>query len=181
MTITPQEAARALKEVEDVADRSLTLKAYRAASPALILWGCVWFVVNLCCDRWPQSAGAFWLVGDTVGILGSVILGAGDKAARRVQWRSLATVLVALACAAAVAAMAQIRSTETLTAFYSLLVGGAYMIWGVWRGVRIFTLGLMVVMISMFAGLAHPPHAHLLLAVNGGGALILAGLWFRRA
>jgi len=181
MTITPQDAARALKEVEQVADRSSTLMGYRAAGPSLILWGCVWFLVNLCCDRWPHMAGLFWTFGDAIGFAGSFLLIPRTQGVGRISWRSFATLIVAMVSAAASATLLQIRSAETLTAFFTLLVGSVYMIWGCWRGVRIFGLGVMIVVISMVVGLSHPPHFYVWMAVNGGGALILAGFWLRRA
>ncbi len=181
MSLSPQDAARALKDVEQVAGRSSTLRGYRVASPALILWGLVWIVASLCCERWPQRAGAFWLVGDLAGMAGSALIGLRLARVRRGDWRGLATQAVAVVTATAAAGLLQVRAVETLTAFFCLLVGGAYMAWGVWRGARFFALGLIIAAVSLAAGLLHPPHFYLWMAGVGGGALILGGLWLRRA
>jgi hypothetical protein len=181
MTITPQDAEQALKDIAQVTDRTSILQGYRAASPILILWGLVWFIVNVCCDRWPDLAGLIWMFGDAVGVIGSIFIGYRSKGANRMQWRDLATLFVIMGSAAAVATLVRIQSVELMTAFLSLLVGSIYMAWGVWRGARIFALGAVIVMVSMIVGLMQPPHFYLWMAVNGGGALILAGLWLRRS
>ncbi|HEY5411056.1 MAG TPA: hypothetical protein VIJ94_10060 [Caulobacteraceae bacterium] len=180
MTVSPQDAARALKDVEQVAGRSSALRNYRAATPALILWGLVWIVVSVCCDRWPQHAGLLWGAGDLVGIVGTTVIGVRFTGSRPGRWRDLATAGVAIATAMAAVNLLQIRSVETLTALVALGVGGAYMAWGVWRGARFFVLGLIIAVVSLAAGLLHPPHFYLWIAGAGGGALILGGLWLRR-
>ena len=181
LTITPQDAEHALKDAAQVTDRSSILQGYRASSPMLILWGLVWFTVNVCCDRWPHLAGPIWMFGDLVGIIGSIYIGSRLKGAHRMQWRDLATILVAMGSATAAATLLRIQSTELLTAFFTLVVGGIYMAWGVWSGARIFALGAVVISVSMVVGLTQPPHFYLWMAVNGGGALVLAGLWLRKA
>ncbi|MEY4257084.1 MAG: hypothetical protein RLZZ141_2311 [Pseudomonadota bacterium] len=181
MTITPQDAEHALKDIAHVTDRSSILQGYRAAGPMLILWGLVWFIVNVCCDRWPHLAGRLWMAGDLVGIVGSIYIGTRITGAQRMQWRYLATLFVAIGSAVAAAVLLKVQSTELVTAFFTLVVGSIYMAWGVWRGARIFGLGAVIVMVSMLVGLTQPPHFYLWMAVNGGGALILAGLWLRRA
>jgi hypothetical protein len=180
MTVTPQDAARALKDVEQVAGRSSTLRNYRAASPTLILWGLVWIVVNVCCDRWPEQAGLLWAVGDLCGFGGSAVIGFRLAGRERQNWRGLATLALAMATAAAAVFLLHVRSVAAVTALISLVVGGAYMVWGVWRGLRLFALGLFIAAVSLGAGLMQPPHFYLWMAGAAGGALILGGLWLRR-
>jgi len=181
VTVTPQDAARALKEVDQVSSRSSTLRRYRAASPTLILWGVVWIVVNLCCDRWPRQAGPLWGAGDLAGFAGSAVIYFRLASPWPLNWRSLATAAVGVGAVAAAVDLLQIRSVETLTALICLSVGAGYMAWGVWRGARIFVLGLIIAVVSLAAGLLHPPHFYLWMAGAGGGALILGGLWLRQA
>jgi hypothetical protein len=181
MTFTPQDAARALKVVDQISGRSSTLRSYRAASPTLILWGLVWVVVNLCCDKWPRQAGPLWSAGDIVGFAGTAVIGFRLAAPRLLNWRGVATAAVGFAAVAAAVNLLQIRSVETATALICLAVGAAYMVWGVWRGARIFVLGLIIAGVSLAAGLLHPPHFYLWMAGAGGGALILGGVWLRWA
>jgi len=180
MNVTPQDAARALKDVDQVAGRSSTLRAYRAASPVFILWGLVWAVVNLCCDQWPGQAGGLWTAGDLVGFAGSIVIGSRMAGPERLNWRGVVTAAVVMAAAAAVVVLLRIRAVETLTALICLVVGAVYMVWGVWHGARIFILGLIIAGVSLAAGLLHPPHFYLWMAGAGGGALIVGGLWLRR-
>ena len=67
MTVTRNDAATALHDVDSARRHSLTLFKYGLAGPYLLLWGVLWIVAGAVGALSPDNAGIGWLVVDIVG------------------------------------------------------------------------------------------------------------------
>ena len=65
MSISRQDAAAALRDIEDTESRSVTLREYQHAAPHFLIWGIIWAVGYGLSDVFPRQADAVWaaLVG----------------------------------------------------------------------------------------------------------------------
>jgi hypothetical protein len=63
----------------------------------------------------------------------------------------------------------------------SAFVAGFYVLQGVWMGQRFAWIGLAIAVCVIAGWFADREHLELWLGVGGGGALIVSGIWLRRA
>jgi hypothetical protein len=183
MSLSPQEAASTLSDVERAARRSGQAYGYRRASPHLIAWGLIWVIGYATTDLRPDYANIIWPVLTLTGIAASVYLGrcAGSTGtgSYRSSWRVLALVLLAIVFISATYAIMGHVSGPQQGAFVPLLVGTIYAGMGLWLGPRYLVTGLAVIVLTLGGYFYLQEHFLLWQAVVGGGALILAGLWLR--
>lgn len=170
------DAAAALAEVQGARRRSAELRGYSHAGKHLVAWGLVWLVGNLSVQFAP--AAAVWVWGAAVVLVVSFQLLSAGK--RRGGWRVLATVGTGLGFYAAASALLGVQPWLQ-SAFASLIVAAIYVGLGIWIGARFAWIGLLLAAIILTARFAFPAWLPLALGAGGGGALILSGLWLRRA
>lgn len=187
MTVTRNDAATALHDVDSASRHSLTLFQYGLASPFLLLWGVLWIVAGVLAALSPDNAGTGWLVVDIAGLAGTGILIAvqsrryGEGAGRSQLFRCLATGAVVVAFVAlTMSVFAPVSNVEALT-FIALVVAAAYVIAGCWAGVRYAVVGAVLAGVAI--GLFHlaPDFVLVVVPFAGGGTLILGGVWMRSA
>ncbi|WP_042338501.1 hypothetical protein [Paraburkholderia ferrariae] len=63
----------------------------------------------------------------------------------------------------------------------ALIVALFYVLAGLWLGARFVVAGIVLAVLTVFGYFMLAAHFYLWMAVVGGGALMLAGLWLRRA
>lgn len=183
MSIPPQEAADALRNVEHTQHHSAAAYGYQKSSPHLLLWGVIWIIgyaVSYARPTWHL----FWPVLAAIGILGSFFIvwrtsRAGYQAS--LGWRYGATFIAVFLFIAALFAILPPRSSLQIDAFFPLLLAICYVLMGIWtRGARMALLGLALGLLTI-GGYFWLQHYFLLwMAAFGGGALILGGFWLRR-
>src|ERR1700733_4600694 len=88
MTLSPDEAAQALNEIEAAEARSRTAYSYLLGGSYLILWGVIWVFCYGLVDFRPHDVSVIWLIGSAIGILGSVMLGRRRRERERQGWRA---------------------------------------------------------------------------------------------
>lgn len=187
MTVTRNDAATALHDVDSARRHSLTLFQYGLASPFLLLWGVVWIAAGAVAALSPDNAGIGWLVVDIAGLAGTGILIAvqsrryGEGAGRSQLFRCLGTGAVVVAFVALTMSVFTPVSNVGALTFITLMVAAAYVIAGCWAGARYAVVG--VVLAGVAIGLYHlaPDLVPPVVPFVGGGTLILGGLWMRRA
>lgn len=180
MTISREDAAAALRDVESVKTRAVTAHSYRVASGHLILWGLIWLAANLASWLLPQvNASYFWLALCPVGAIGGVLI--GRRVEGKANWRVLAALGFVMAFATAVFSIADFQNGRQYEAFMCLLVALLYMFMGLWVGARFVGIGLVVTLATVVGFYALYEVFYLWMGLVGGGALLVGGLWLRRA
>lgn len=178
--IDQQAAASALDAVDRTRRRSFELRGYAHAGDILIVWGLVWLVCNLATYFGGPAAAKAWPVGVVIASVFSAVRGRvpGGGAAR---WRAFASVATIVALVMLVALIAEIRSPDQGNALISLFIAALYVLQGIWAGPRFAWIGLLLGGLVCAGWFYDRAHLDLWLGIGGGGALIVTGLWLRRA
>ncbi|MGJ4904317.1 hypothetical protein ACQR0V_22320 [Bradyrhizobium sp. HKCCYLS2058] len=177
------EAARALGDIEDVMKRVRQSQIYRLSSLLMILWGVLVFVGNLVTYLTPVHAAKAWLTVYVLGLAGSVVLGAAEKArsgVRSFDVRAVLAFVMFFAFGFFVEAIGHFGPRE-MGAFWPVYFMLFYGLAGLWFGAAFTVFGLCVTALTLvgylFIGAAFP----LWMAFVNGGGLVLGGLWMRRS
>ena len=185
MSVTRDDAASALHDIDKAERHSLTLFQYTAGSPYLLLWGAMWIVAGAVSALSPENTGIGWAVADAVGLAGTAWLAVvqsrryGKDSGRTGTYRFLgAAVVLAAFITLTLTVFAPVSGVEIQT-FIVLLVAAAYALVGCWFGLRFAVVGAALAGLSVGALYYAPANAAYIVPLLGGGALILAGLWMR--
>ena len=187
MTVTRGDALAALHDIESTERRSQTLFRYGLASPYLLLWGALWIVAGAVGALAPAHSGIGWAAVDAAGLAGTGLLiavharrcGKGGDRVRLLRYVGTAAVLAAF-IGLTLMVFAPVSGDEVLM-LITLLVAAAYTIAGCWAGPRYAAVGAALA--GLAVGVLHlaPAYLPLIVPFVGGGALIVGGLWMRRA
>jgi hypothetical protein len=176
-----EDAASALAAIDRTRRRSFELRGYAQAGDIVICWGLVWLICNLSTYFAPGVHWA-WPAGVVIGTLWSAWRGRGQRrAAGKADWRGFATAVTIAALVVLVSAIAGIDSADQGNALISAFVAGGYVLQGIWSGPRIAWIGIAIAGFVFAGWFLDRAHLDLWLGLGGGGALILSGLWLRRA
>ncbi|HEX4271017.1 MAG TPA: hypothetical protein VHZ32_06505 [Rhizomicrobium sp.] len=181
--LTPQQAAQALKDAGATEKRSAEVYRYQRAAPYLLLWGIIWIVGYGGSDLLPRFAGRLWFGLLMIAMGASMAIGRRASAAQpgpRANWRySIAFTAIWCFFGATYSVMGPINHLQQ-GAFPPLVVALAYVLTGLWSGLRFVVAGMAVAALTLGGFFYLPQHFLLWEGLIGGGALILAGIWFRR-
>lgn len=187
MSLSSEEAAASLNQVAEASRRSSQLYFYHCSSPHLILWGIIWILGYGGTGLFPRYSLHWWLALIAVGVVGGVIINRRRKTDRYstgpYAWRMAALWLLILFFVFATYAILNPTQGNQLCAYPALVTGCAYVAVGLWRGMRYVISGVAVIALTLvgFFYIHGLIPTCLWFAVVGGGAMILTGLWFRRA
>lgn len=183
MSLSSEQASQALREVEAISHRSSQLYRYQRFAPMLVLWGVIWLVGFALTHFFPSRASEIWLPLDVIGIAGCIFLGRRGKAnaSNGTSWRWLASALAVVAFYIVVLNVFQPFSGEKSAVLISLIVALFYFLSGLWIGSRLAVTGFALAVLTLVGYYLLPAYFLLWMAVVGGGALILAGVWLRTA
>ena len=182
MTVTRNDAATALHDVDSASRHSLRLFQYGLASPFLLLWGVLWIVAGAVAALSPDNAGIGWLVVDIAGFAGTgILIAVQSRRYGEGAGRSLATgVVVAVFVALTLSVFAPVSHVEVLM-FITLIVAAAYAIVGCWAGRRYALIGAVLAGVAIGLHSLAPELVTVVVPFAGGGMLILGGWWMRSA
>jgi hypothetical protein len=189
MTLTPDQAADSLKQIERTQARSAQARIYANASPGFILWGLIWIAGYLGSDALLRQGDHrlinwLWTGLTVIGAAGSAIIGRRQhrneprNSILGLRWGATFVALGLFVTATFL--ILKPASPAAAGAFYPLLVALAYTIFGIWNGPRFLFAGLAVAAATVGGYFFLPQYFLVWMAFVGGGALILAGLWLRR-
>ena len=184
MGISKSEAASALTDIESTAGRSRLLKGYHMAGPILMVWGVIWALGYSGMGVLPpEQWGLIWLVLDLVGVAATMLLSRGGKGGAKTNhgWKIIVGVLTVLAFYAATFALFRPTSIDAAIAYPGVVTGLVYALLGVAFWPRYLWIGAAVFAASLVGYFFFQPWLTFWMAAVGGGGLIVAGLWLRRA
>ena len=187
MSVSKDDARSALHDVESAERRSQTLFGYGLTSPYMLLWGVLWIIAGAVGALSLTNAGIVWGVADIVGLIGTawLIVRHARRCGRRDDRVSLFRYVGSAAAIAAFMGLtlmifAPVTGPEILILF-TLLVAAGYAIAGCWAGLRYAVVGVALGGLAVGVFVGAPAYLHLIVPFASGGALILGGLWMRRA
>lgn len=185
MAIDPQDPPEALETVERTTVRARRDPSYAGVSPPLIIWGVVWIAANGLAELWPDRPGRILLSAVVVGVAATILVTRGSAEGRRALQRFLlALVAVAVFIASALAILPRLDGVQTM-AFVSLMAALMLTMAGIWGdgSRRLVMLGFVLTAAIVGGNLLLPDYRYLSLwfGLAGGGALVLTGLWMRKA
>jgi hypothetical protein len=188
MPLSPTEAQDALRDISTTAQASATSYSYRMAAPHFILWGVIW-VVAWSVSYFEPTQNWVWLVLDAAGIAGSFYLGRraarqANASAQRGRWglKYGGSLIAIAAFVAAVFAIMPPRNALQFSAFFPLIVALFYCLAGLWaNATRLVLIGIAIAALTLIGFFWLPQIFLLWMAFVGGGALIFAGMWLRKA
>ena len=187
MSVSKDEASSALQDIEATERRSRTLFGYGLASPYMLMWGALWLIAGTVGAISPAHTGIGWSVVDMVGLVGNACLmirqawrcGERSERVRLLRYFGTGAVLVAF-IGLTFMVFAPVTGIEILMLF-TLLVAAGFTIAGCWSGLRYAAVGVALGGLAVGVFVLAPAYLHLIVPFAGGGALILGGLWMRRA
>lgn len=189
MNISSEQAAAALRDIEDTQIYSRTLRAYQIGSSHLLMWGVIW-VVGYTVTGLTPYAGLAWPLLIIVGVAGGIFVRRAQvadlSATAQERWRLMLrrnalSWLVLMVFWAGVYAVMQPHTSNQYCAFPAILMGAIYAAVGVWAALpRYFWLGIGVSALTLAGYFLLAPWFALWMAAVGGGGLILGGLWMRK-
>ena len=180
MSLSPQEAAQALHEIERAQNRSALLRGYAGGAPYLLLWSVLWAVGYGLTYLMPARSAAIWAVIVGIGALAGIVFLWRTKGSAS-GWRYGAAFAALAGFSAAALAILRPASSTQVAAFVPLVVALSYVIGGLWFGLRFVVAGLALAALTLAGYFLLREHFLLWMAVVGSGALLIAGLWLRRA
>lgn len=183
MTLSTEQASQVLREVDAVSHRSGQLYRYQRFAPMLLLWGVIWLIGFGMTNFFPAHASWLWIALDVIGIAGCMFLGGKGKqeASSSSGWRWLASIAAILVFYVVILNIFQPVSGQQSAVVIALLVALFYVLSGVWIGARLTITGIAMAALTLVGYCLFPAYFFLWMAVVGGGALMLAGLWLRTA
>jgi hypothetical protein len=182
MSVPPQEAAEALRDIERAQRQSAAAYRDQKFSPHLFLWGVIWIVGYTVTYVRPR-ASLIWIALLPIGIIASFWIGGRGESRRSGArgWLYGATAVAIFLFITALFAILPPKSGEQPAAVIPILVALFYALIGIWtHGTRIALLGLALGALTVAGYFWLPQYFLLWMAWVGGGALILGGFWLRR-
>ena len=187
MTVSKDDASSALQDIEATERRSRTLFGYGLASPYFLLWGTLWIVAGAVGAILPAHTAIGWGTVDIVGLFGTacLIVRHAQRSSERGDRMRLFRYVGSCAALAAFIGLtliifAPVKGGEILM-LCTLLVATGYAIAGCWLGPRYAVIGVALGGLAIGVFVLAPAYLNLIVPFVGGGALILGGLWMRRA
>jgi len=138
----------------------------------------IWAIGYGLCDGFPRHANAIWAVLVPIGLVAGLFASRGTKPLFAWRYGVIALAMFAF-FAATFFVMWPVTGRQT-AAFIPLFVALAYVLAGIFRGPRYIVAGLVIAAATLCGFVLLHDHFMLWMAVVGGGALILAGLWMRK-
>ena len=181
MPVTRDEAAQALKEVEQTQSLSGQLLGYESAAPHFFVWGLVWMLGYAGTNFAPDQKNLIWGVVIGIGSLLSILLGrrqgGGGSPA---LWRSIAISCLVMAFVGGLMFAMKYFDQRQSLAVIPLAFAAFYTLFGLAVGVRFVICGLVLGFGTVLGYFLAGDFFGYWMAVVGGGCLLVTGLWLRR-
>jgi hypothetical protein len=193
---TPDQARAALAEVDLVLAQTRHAIRQGVSAPLLILWGCIWIVADLTTQFQPQIMAWLWWVLDLAGILGWVLIFQlhGQRVKNPRGWRyGAAWGILFFYGVMWINLLVPVDWPQTndqwiafepvfrrITAYFHTLPMFAYVLGGLWLDPFFIWLGAIVTALIVLGFCFVHEYFYLWLAVTGGGALVVSGVFIKK-
>jgi len=145
------------------------------------VWGVIWLVCNLLSQFFPWGVNS-WTIGVPIGTIWAMLHPLPRPKGSGMEWRIplsiFATFFILWLMGIVARPQLDARSGDALI---SLVVALAYIVTGLWSGLRIALLGVALLAVICLGWFVFPAWLFAWLGIGGGGALILGGIWLARA
>jgi hypothetical protein len=167
-------AFEGLSDVEMARQKTAELRFYRGMGSIVCAWGVVWLFGFGAQSIYPSLAPMVWAAG-WLGALAWTF----TRPPKSHDIRALATWGVAVICLILILVVTRADQT-TAAKIFGLALSAAYAVLGIWFGTRFLALAAVVLVSAGLGWWFVPQWLFFTLALGGGAALILGGLWLRR-
>ena len=153
--MNPQQAQDMLAEIEQTQQRSERFLGYWRRGAIVQLWGVVWIAAHLAIHAMPGDAGRIWMIGDAIGIAGTIFLntrGGAERLDARLAWAGCIVLLFGVQGSVLIG-----PKSRAIDVFWTCLVMSGSMLHGLWSGLRWTVLGAAETVISLVALFLLPP------------------------
>jgi len=181
--IDRNEAAAALHDIEDIAQRVRRSRVYQVASLIMMLWGVLTFGGDLAQNWWPRYGNITWIGINIVGVAGSFAiallkrpLGLSHKSE---GWRVGLAFLMLVAFGMFWSTVGHFNGRQ-MSAFWPTYYMLGYAIAGLWLGSAFTVIGFSIIALTLIGYFLVGPWFDIWMAFVNGGGLLLAGAWMRR-
>lgn len=169
-----EQAFQGLNDVALARQKTAELRTYRGMGAIVSAWGIVWLLGFSAQATFPYIAPLVWAAGWLCALAWTF-----TRPPKPQDLRDLATWSVVV-CAIILILMVT-RADQTIAAMiFALALSAAYAILGIWLGKRFLLLATLVLVSACLGWWLVPQFLFLALALGGGGALILGGIWLRQ-
>ncbi|MEP9359241.1 hypothetical protein [Sphingomonas sp. KR3-1] len=179
--IRPEDAAAALRSIDSARQHGAALRRYAGTASTVMVWGVIWLVCNLLSQFFPWGPKS-WLIGTPLGVLWSILHPLPRREGAGIDLRASLSIFAGFGILWLMMLIARPQlDARSVNALISLLVALAYLITGIWAGMRLALVGTALVLAVCLGWFVFPAWLFLWVGIGGGGALILGGMWLRRA
>jgi hypothetical protein len=188
MEINRAEAQVALREIEQAMAQARRAIAAGTAAPLLMLWGAIWGAAFGLNYAWPAHETAVWSVADGIGLFCTLAVcwqsmrrgEVHSERTRRLEARFLWFAILLTAYGFLWGSLLKLQDDRQISAFIVMLVMFGYVVLGLWvESVFMLGLGLIVTALTLAGYLLFTETFNLWMALAGGGALLVSGLYMR--
>jgi hypothetical protein len=179
--IANQEAASVLKEAEATERRSRQAYSYSVGAPHFFIWGVAWIAGYGGTALAGDAANWIWAGVVLLGTAARFVAGRARQGADYAFGRRLALLGVIYAFSIGLFALFWPMNGLQVAAYFPLLIAALYAGFGLWIGMRFIVMGAILAAATLGGYFFLPHHFLLWMALAGGGALILGGVWLRQA
>lgn len=186
MDVDRESAAASLSDVVQAEQRTFTALSYGRSGSTLILWGVATALGYVVTQFYPAWAGLIWALVWCVGFAGTfLLLGRSRSEAKggsdALHWRLIAAQAALVVFGWLVIWIVGPLDGRQMNAFWPLVFMLGYVFIGLWVGRFFILCGIGVGALTIAGYWLSGPWFALWMAAVNGGALILGGLWLRRA
>lgn len=181
MPPSAEEAARALREIDQIRARAAGFQDYYAESGQLLLWGAAYGIGFMLSALFPAQLTVIWaiVVAATITI-GTLVARAGNPDIPGIAWRYFALISAILLFIVLVQFVMWPISAEQGAMVAPLLIGILYILRGLQLRPRYVLIGSTLVVLNTLGFVLLLPYFWWWMAMATGGTLVLSGLWLRR-
>ena len=169
-----EQAFQGLSDVAIARQKTSELRNYRGMGSIVSAWGIVWLFGFGAQATFPSVATLVWAVG-WLGALAWTF----TRPPKPQDFRALATWSVVVSTIILILVVTRADQT-TAAMILGLALSAAYAILGIWLGKRFLLLAAVVLMSASVGWWLLPQWLYLALALGGGVALFVGGVWLRR-